>query len=149
MTRKIFGCLVLIFLALAFSCFANGRQSEGAQPPSGIREIPFEIVNGHFIEVRGSIGSLVNLHFLVEVGTPRTMLDPQLGRREDDSRTQEKQPVPVFAPLHSEVLLKDFSLGSVPMPEIRAISTDLDQMPAVPRGTAGIVGLDILRRQNV
>jgi len=148
MTRRILGCVVLTLFISAPCRFVNGQQAEYAQSKEVQREIPFEIVNGHLIEVRGSIGDHAKLRFLVEVGTPRTMLDSELGQRDDDAGNTNKTKAPASVQ-QTEVLLKDFLLGSIAMPEIRVISTDLSQMPAVPRGVAGIIGLDILQQQNV
>lgn len=148
MTRRIFGCATLVIFAGAMCTPAAGQQAVPAKTEAAQREIPFEIVNGHLLEVRGSIGARTDLRFLVEVGTPRTMLDTELGQRDEDKGGQDK--AKVSTPVRpSEVLLKECALGSVPMPEIRVISTDLSQMPAVPRGVAGIVGLDLLQQQNV
>src|SRR5215813_1579376 len=148
MTRRILGCTALAVLFYT-PCFSSvGQQASPAQAEIKPREIPFEIVNGHLIEVRGSIGARTKLRFIVEVGTPRTMLDTELGQRGDNAENGNQKKAPSFVP-QTEVSLKDFFLGSVAMPEIRVISTDLNQMPAVPRGVAGIVGLDLLGRQNV
>src|SRR5215470_16337793 len=148
MTRRILGCVVLTLFISTPCRFAIGQQTDSAQSKDVQHEIPFEIVNGHLIEVRGSIGAHAKLRFLVEVGTPRTMLDSELGQRDDDAGNTNTTKTPASVQ-QTEVLLKDFLLGSVPMPEIRAISTDLSQMPAVPRGVAGIVGLDLLQQQSV
>src|SRR5262249_16412899 len=148
MTRRILGCTALAVLFYT-PCFSSvGWQASPAEAETAPREIPFEIVNGHLIEVRGSIGDHAKLRFLVEVGTPRTMLDSELGQRDDDAGNTNKTKAPASVQ-QTEVLLKDFLLGSIAMPEIRVISTDLSQMPAVPRGVAGIIGLDILQQQNV
>src|SRR5215468_6590622 len=147
MTRRIFGCIVLAILADT-TCSPAVGQEAGPARTEVTREIPFEIVNGHLIEVRGSIGARTKLRFIVEVGTPRTMPDTELGQRGDNAENGNQKKAPAFVP-QTEVSLKDFFLGSVAMLEIRVISTDLSQMPAVPRGVAGIVGLDLLGRQNV
>src|SRR5215813_2153816 len=148
MTRKILGCVVLALFISAPCRFVIGQQADSAQSKDVQREIPFEIVNGHLIEVRGSIGTRTKLRFLVEVGTPRTMLDSELGQRDENAGNANQTKASASA-LQTEVLLKNFLLGSVPMAEIRVISTDLSQMPAVPPGVAGIVGLDLLQQQNV
>lgn len=146
MTRRITG-VALAILTCACLFPAAGQQADAAKSEVAPREIPFEIVNGHLIEVHGSIGAHTNLRFLVEVGTPRTMVDSELGQRDGD--TEQTEAAKAAPKQQTEVSLKDFQLGSVVMPEIRALSTDLSQMPAVPRGVAGIVGLDLLERQNV
>src|SRR5215470_7421 len=148
MTRRILGCILLAILVSALCSPAVGQDADFAKTEVAPREIPFEIVNGHLIEVRGSVGARTNLRFLIEVGTPMTMLDTELGQREDNAGRKDR--AKVAAPVQpSEVLLKEFSLASVPMPEIRVIATDLRLMPAVPPGVAGIIGLDILQQQNV
>src|SRR5262249_18655900 len=148
MTRRILGCTALAVLFYT-PCFSSvGWQASPAEAETAPREIPFEIVNGHLIEVRGSIGAHTKLRFLVEVGTPRTMLDSELGQRNENAGNANQTKASASA-LQTEVLLKNFLLGSVPMAEIRVISTDLSQMPAVPPGVAGIVGLDLLQQQNV
>src|SRR5215470_7619328 len=110
MTRRILGCMALAVL-FCTPCFAAvGQQVEPEKSDVLPREIPFEIVNGHLIEVRGSIGTHTKLRFLVDVGTPQTMLDTELGRREKDAEHQDKAKVPATVQ-HSEILLREFSLG--------------------------------------
>lgn len=129
-------CLLFVFLTFSPSPAAILQQTDIGKTGTSSQEIPFEVVNGHLIEVRGSIGSRTNLPFLIEIGTPRTMV-----ALEYSSNTEPGK--------FGEVLLTNFSLGSVPMPEVRAIAADLSQMPAVPGGVAGIVGLDVLQRQDL
>jgi len=55
-----------------------------AMPATGQSEpkdIPFELHNGYLIVVRGSIGKLKNLSFVVDTGTSQTIVDERIARK--------------------------------------------------------------------
>jgi hypothetical protein len=111
-------------------------------------EIPFEYTDGHMILVHGSLGSRKNLQFVVDFGTTVTLLDRELASAQPAGETLQ---VTHFANniTSSEVTVNQLELGTMIIPDFQVYLMDLSQIPAIPQGTAGVIGLDLLKKQSV
>ena len=111
-------------------------------------EIPFEFVNGHLISVRGSIGSRANLQFLLDFGTTYTLLDRTLARELERGASLD---VAHFSNSirTSEVVLPELVVGNAVARDFHVYMMDISEMPGVPTGVVGVIGMDFLERQNV
>src|SRR6266850_1578807 len=78
MLRKVLSAYLLFIVAAVLrpSSLTATEPFTVADAPDG--EIPFEFVQGHLISVHGSVGSTINLQFLVDFGTTYTLLDRSL-----------------------------------------------------------------------
>ena len=149
MLRKVFyACLLLLFTVIlrGISATATAAPTAAADARSG--EIPFEFVQGHLISVHGSVGSQTNLQFLVDFGTTYTLLDRTL--------VKELEHGPQLDVAHfsnsiraSEVVVPELSVGGVVVRDFHAYLMDPSEMPGVPSGVMGVIGMDFLERQNL
>ena len=117
-------------------------------PDANRIEIPYEYAGGHMIAVRGSIGRHKDLQFIVDFGTTYTLLDRQFAQEQADG---QKIDVRHFATSiqSSEAILPEFVIGELVLKDFHAYLVDMSQIPAAPSETAGVIGLDVLQRQNV
>ena len=111
-------------------------------------EIPFEYTDGHVILVHGSLGGRRNLQFLVDFGTTVTLLDREFASAQPTGETLQ---VTHFSNnvTSAEVTVSQLELGTMIISNFRAYLMDLSQIPAIPQGTAGVIGLDLLKKQSV
>ena len=111
-------------------------------------EIPFDYSDGHMIVVRGAIGGHRNLQFIVDFGTTVTLIDREYGPAQ---AAGEKLQVNHFSSSvqSTEVSISQLELGEMTIPDFRTFLVDLSQIPAMPQGIAGVIGLDVLERQSV
>ena len=111
-------------------------------------EIPFEFVNGHLISVRGSVGSRANLQFLLDFGTTYTLLDRTLAKELERGASLD---VAHFSNSirTSEVVLPELVVGNAVARDFPVYMMDISEMPGVPSGVVGVIGMDFLEQQNV
>jgi hypothetical protein len=149
MLLRIFRTTVFSLL-FATQLLAVANASPTPKPPddSARYEVPFEYTDGHIIVVNGSIGGRRNLQFAVDFGTTVTLLDRQFAAAQPAGETLQ---VTHFSSniTSEEVMVTRLELGTMIIPNFRAYLMDLSQIPAIPQGTAGIIGLDLLKRQSV
>ena len=111
-------------------------------------EIPFEYTDGHMIVVHGSIGGRRNLQFVVDFGTTVTLLDREFASSQPAGETLQ---VTHFSNniTSAEVMVNQLELGTMIIPNFRGYLMDLSTIPAMPQGTAAVIGLDLLQKQSV
>src|SRR5215472_17814717 len=84
--------ILLIWPVLVAAGTVRGQEKANAHPhlhttampvagQSERKDIPFELQNGYLIVVRGSIGKLKNLSFVVDTGSSRTIVDERIARK--------------------------------------------------------------------
>jgi hypothetical protein len=139
------------FFLLACAQFPLSARAQApaafASHTNGI-EIPYEYIGGHMIAVRGSIGTHKNLQFLVDFGTTFTLLDRSLVSETTDG---QKMDITHFATSiqSAETIVPEFTIGGLVLKDFHALMVDMAQTPAAPPETYGVIGLDVLQRQNV
>jgi len=149
MLRQVLSAGILFFLYTAqlpqtAVCRTPAAQATEAQAA----EIPFEFVNGHLISVRGSVGSRANLQFLLDFGTTYTLLDRTLARELERGASLD---VAHFSNSirTSEVVLPELVVGNAVARDFPVYMMDISEMPGVPGGVVGVIGMDFLEQQNV
>ena len=152
MLRQVLSASILFLLyAAQFSQTAVSRTLAAPASEAQAAEIPFKFVNGHLIHlisVRGSIGSRANLQFLLDFGTTYTLLDRTLAKELERGASLD---VAHFANSirASEVVLPELVVGNAVAHDFHVYVMDISEMPGVPSGVAGVIGMDFLERQNV
>jgi len=140
-----------LFLLLACAQSPSPRAHKHSRlfaPEANRIEIPYEYTGGHMIAVRGSIGTHKNLQFLVDFGTTYTLLDHTLVSERADG---QKMDITHFSNSiqSSETVVPEFRDRRVGIERLHAFIVDMSQIPAAPPETYGVIGLDVLQRQNV
>jgi len=108
-------------------------------------EVPFQFFQGYFMLVRGSIGNLQNLVFLVDTGAVPTVLDERIARRLHLQSAVEK--IDVFTKMFQgkRAIAADVRLGPLRAEELPVAVLDLSfEREAVGTRVDAIVGLDLL-----
>src|SRR5207247_1811466 len=108
--------------------------------------LPIELKDGYLVIVKGSIGGLSNLTFVVDTGTSRTLMDAPIATQLRLTGAAHKLTAFDREVEVKLVILPDLQLGVIHAESPRVIATDLS-------GTAerlgihvdAIVGIDILR----
>jgi len=140
--------LFVVFLAAQLPISLPAQLAPRVAAQETRYEIPFEYTDGRMIVVHGAIGGHKNLQFVVDFGTTVTLFDREYA---PPQAAGVKLEVTHFAnSIHStEVGINQLELGGMVIPDFRAFLVDLSQIPAVPQGIAGVIGLDVLQRQSV
>lgn len=117
---------------------------------SGRRDIPFELHNGYLIVVKGSIGKLKNLSFVVDTGSYRTVLDEGIARKLHlkSAGTVEELASNHIVQLDS-VFMPELTWGDVTTTSFSALVFDLSPMSRYTGVHEDLVlGLDVLRQTS-
>jgi len=140
--------LFLLLACAQFPLSARAQTQPAFAPEANRIEIPYEYTGGHMIAVRGSIGTHKNLQFLVDLGTTYTLLDHTLVSERADG---QKMDITHFSNSiqSSETVVPEFAIGGLVLKDFHAFIVDMSQIPAAPPETYGVIGLDVLQRQNV
>ena len=139
--------LSLLFV-VQLPALLNANPASKPADDSARYEIPFQYTDGHMIMVHGGIAGRRNLQFVVDFGTTVTLLDRELAKAQPAGETLQ---VTHFANniTSTEVTVNQLELGTMVIPDFHAYLMDLSQIPAIPQGTAGVIGLDLLKKQRV
>ena len=114
------------------------------------KDIPFELHNGYMIVVKGSIGRLKNLSFVVDTGSYRSVLDERIARK---LHLQSAESVEELAPNHiiqmHSVLVPGLTWGDLTTTSFKGLVFDLSPISRH-IGIHGdmLVGLDVLRQAS-
>jgi predicted aspartyl protease len=134
--------VVIITVAMLVANFAQGESPPG--------EIPFKLAQGFGIVVRGGIGPLTNLNFLVDTGAVPSVLSERVASRIGFTGVPGS-----FALLNKNMQAQYVTVDEVRLGPIRALYqsmavVDLARFERL-LGTRidAIVGLDILARQSL
>lgn len=114
------------------------------------KDIPFELHNGYLIVVKGSIGKLKNLSFVVDTGSYRSVLDERIARK---LHLKWAGSVEELAPNHivqmDSVLVPELTWGDVTTTSFRALVFDLSRISRYTGIHEDLVlGLDVLRQSS-
>lgn len=112
-------------------------------------EIPFKLYRGYTIVVRGSIGSLDKLNFLIDTGAVPSVVDERVARKLKLVGKAER--VTVFSQdvTVREVILPELQLGPVRAESLRVLVRALAFLEeGLGTRVDAMVGLDVLARSN-
>jgi len=110
----------------------------------------FDLYQGYFIVVHGSIGPLKNLNFFLDTGTSPAVVDSGIARK---LNLQEGGPASIVVvggrTAGEEARLPSLEIGPVKQTNLRVITADLSFFQrTLPVRIDGIVGLDVLGKQG-
>jgi hypothetical protein len=148
--------LLRVFRTAAFSllfatqllALVNANSAPKPTDDSARYEVPFEYTDGHMIVVHGGIGGRRNLQFVVDFGTTVTLIDREFASAQPAGDTLQATHFSNNV-ASAEVMVNQLELGTMTIPNFRGYLMDLSQIPAIPQGTAGVIGLDLLKKQSV
>jgi len=138
-TQSVSLCVLLIFASFAERCFSMERTQTG---------VPFELYKEHLIVVRGSIGPLENLSFIIDTGATASIISRQLAQKlqlKCAPRTASAYGKPVQV---ESAMLPDLSVGSYKFRMIPALVIDHSTLPSAVHDVDALVGLNALKRTN-
>ncbi|HEV2135527.1 MAG TPA: retropepsin-like aspartic protease [Terracidiphilus sp.] len=140
---------LVVTAALALSIAASPLTTNRKPSPGGIRgtteTIPFDLYQGYFTVVHGSIGPLKNLNFFLDTGTRPAVLDTRIAKklhlRAEDPATISIVGGKVAA---QWATLPSLEIGPVHRSNLPIVITDLSFFrKTVPVRIDAIVGLDL------
>ncbi|MGO9938016.1 MAG: aspartyl protease family protein [Terracidiphilus sp.] len=108
--------------------------------------IRFDLYQGYFMVVHGSIGPLKNLNFFLDTGTTPSVLDSRIARKIDLS-TEKSTSIAVLGgrTQGEEATLSLIELGPLKRSNLQVVTTDLSFFQKfVPVRIDAIVGMDVL-----
>jgi hypothetical protein len=114
------------------------------------KDIPFELHNGYLIVVKGSIGKLKNLSFVVDTGSYRSVLDERIARK---LHLQSAGSVGELAPNHivqmDSVLISELTWGDLTTTSLNPLVFDLSPISRyIGMHEDMLLGLDVLRQTS-
>ena len=142
--------LISVVLSLVTTPWLNASDTpQPLVPPPVLARaatVPFDLYQGYFMVVHGSVGRLKNLNFFVDTGTNAPVID---------SRIAKKLKLPGQQPVNITILggnvagqwvnLPSLQLGPVEQSNLQVVSADLSFfVRSMPVHIDAIVGLDLL-----
>jgi len=116
-----------------------------AMAQSKHQDIPFELQHDYLVVVKGSVGQLGNLSFVIDTGTTHTMLD----RRIADKLSLARHPGKVLNfGRHVDIEwaeIAEWQVGPLKTGNLRVMVGDLKQFSQFADAVDAIIGLDVLR----
>ena len=142
---------VLAALAMVGQASANGNsQLQGPVAVSGVTgSVPFDLYQGYFTVVHGSMGPLKNLNFFLDTGTSPAVLDSRVARKLN-LRSGDPVSIAILGgrAAGEETNLPSLSIGPVQHSNLPVVVTDLSFFrKVVPIRIDAIVGLDVLGQE--
>ncbi len=108
-------------------------------------EVPFKLYRGYIIVVRGSMGGLRDLNFLVDTGAVPSVVDLRIARKLHLRGQPGHVDVPTKTLTTERVIVPDVVLGSSYLRELRAIVQDLSfAEEALGIRVDAMIGFDLL-----
>jgi hypothetical protein len=114
------------------------------------RGVPFELHNGYLILVKGSVGNLKNLLFVVDTGSYRSVVDERITQK---LQLKRGGPIEEFAANHvvtmNRVMVPELSWGGAKVTALNALVFDLAPMSKqLGRRIDLLLGLDVLQQTS-
>lgn len=132
-----------IKMAVALSAWVlSSAVGSAADNPN---EVSFKLYRGYVIVVRGSIGGLKNLNFIVDTGAVPGVLDPHIARKLHLRGQPERVDVPTKTLASERVIAPDVELGPSHARELSVIVRDLSfAKEALGTRVDAMIGFDLL-----
>jgi predicted aspartyl protease len=132
--------LVVVFLALSTSFGLTGMAADLA------KELPFKLLRGTHVLVKGSVGDERNVNMLIDTGAATTTVDERLVKRLGlETKTLQATGLIGGAQSAGETELPNLSFGLVQVAAWNSLVLDLSQVKLGERLDI-IIGLDILQQ---
>src|SRR2546428_7446867 len=124
---------------VAFALWATSSSAEDR--PSGL---PFRLYQEHLIVVKGSIGGLDGLAFLIDTGTSRTLVDKKIANKLRLVSQGEVELESFKNGEAREAIVPELSFGPIRIQSARLLTADLSVLSWSRTGIDAVVGLDVL-----
>jgi predicted aspartyl protease len=108
-------------------------------------KVPFRLYQDHLVVVKGAIGPLRELDFLVDTGASRTLLDAKIARKLGLSLAGSVRLEGLTDGQAWEATVPELRLGPVAVESAHVLVADLSFTSWSGASLEGIVGLDVLR----
>lgn len=133
---------ILGIAALASGLLFNEASASASQSWC---EVPFELHN-QLILVKGSVGKMAKLRFVIDTGATHTVVDKRLAERLGLKPEPEEHPGRAFGQIIKlrKVFLNGLRIGQL-LTSIHCYEADLSELQM---GLDGIIGLDLLQRRT-
>ena len=100
---------VMRIALLLTTCALLSMACSGSDGPN---EVPFKLYRGYLIVVRGSIGGLKNLNFLVDTGAVPSVVDTRIARKLHLRGRKHRVDVPTKTLMTERVIVHDVGIGT-------------------------------------
>jgi len=131
------------------SCYGQPQEidAQGGGEDAGIS---FELSAGYLIVVKGRIGSLTNLRFVLDTGATRSVVDRKIVDRLHVSVQGEQHQVFSFDRASSlkQAKFQDVQFGPVRLANPSMLVADLPRFSDFGRDVDALIGMDLLRARN-
>jgi predicted aspartyl protease len=138
--------LVALALLAVRASASDILERESVPAMSGITgTVPFDLYQGYFMVVHGSIGPFKNLNFFLDTGTAPSVLDSRVARKLDLREKSTSIAVLGGRTQGGEANLSSIELGPVKRSNLRIVTTDLSFFQKLfPVRIDAIIGMDVL-----
>jgi len=110
-------------------------------------DIPMDLIAGHLVVVRGAIGSVRRVTFLIDTGTNRSLVDRDTAARLRLEAIGEATLEGSFARAQvPRVMGRSVRLGALEIDALPLLAADLSVLSASGTRIDAVLGLDVLRR---
>lgn len=136
------GVACLLFLVLPSPCHS---QDSPEQEPDTPAVLPFHLSHRLLLVVRGRIGSLTNLRFVLDTGTTRTVVDRRVDDRLQLSCGSKRHVMRFNRSLHLRLCtLPELQIGPLRMKHVPAFVASLPKLSGLLDEADVVLGLDVL-----
>src|SRR5690349_3056885 len=151
-TRRNLFKLSVLWLVVSSHILGMG-QNAGPEERNGSElqptEMSFKLCNNNLIVVRGSVGSVSGVKFVLDTGTNRTSISKALASRLKLSGSTEPLQT-LSGPIETQsVVVPHIQIGAFAVDGLRVLTQDFKFLEdSLGASVGGILGLDILRSHN-
>lgn len=146
--REITRAALAIPINLKFHPDFPARAAARPAEPGLQGEIHFQLSAGYLLLVRGRIGQMDGLRFVLDTGTTYTIIDRKLAKRLGLTR-QPSQLLNVDRAVRVQgAAVPDLEFGPIQLHNLAVIIADLGYFASYATHVDAVIGLDILRRSN-
>ena len=136
-------CLLLLFLLAPPSVFM-------AQVPQANNTVRFRLRDGYLMLVQATINGTGPFDFLLDTGTTRTVIDPDLAQQLQAPAIGEVSLTGVLHVRRDELVsLQDVQLGDASVSGLAAVVDKLTRQKMLAPGIRGVLGEDFLSRFDI
>lgn len=122
-----------------------GAQDSPLRRPALPAELPFHLSHHLLLVLKGRIGSLTNLRFVLDTGTTRTVLDRRLGDRLQLSCRSERSVIRFNTSLSlRQCILPQLEIGPLRWKDLPVSVASLPKLSSLLDKADAIIGLDVL-----
>jgi predicted aspartyl protease len=137
-----------VFVLSNFSAFALGGQEQAPRALEAAIAIPFDLGSDFLIVVRGGIGNLEGLKFIVDTGSTWSAIDRKVAERLQVNRRGGRiMNYNRYIPIEWADVT-EFRVGPIRAESVRVMVMNLAKYSEFAKDVDGIIGLDLLGRSK-